>query len=727
MPAESRVRLLGTLSQWAALVICAALGFALFAFVDLTPQVEDDFFFSNEDPQLQESLRIEREFGESRQIFIAAQSGNLVSRQYIDNIASLTADLQAIEGVEVVRSLTRGLEEPEKAAKREPDEIFKRLAKSPFWTQLLLTPGNEASMVVLRLAQDQTQTAVQQLDRVVEEYDAPEFRLAVSGVPYVAEHIRQRLVHDLKLFSTSAILMFGLLMGLLFRSSAVVMGMMVAALAASFGTFLARAAFGMETDILAPNLWTIAFVLTLSHVVYLTAQWGAQAEKFGAQEAVRRSVSLTGPASAWALAANLLGFATLIFVSAKPLRQFGISGAIAASLAMLCAYTLFPPFLRAAKAKPRSRSGIWKSLEGFFTRKHPLIAAAVLVTALVLAPFAWRTNSDPNLPSYFSEGGAVGQGLRAIDPSTGSSPLDLVVVNATGAPLDNRDSFERLMALHNALRENDEVGSALSIALLMEETDRRWYSFLFGWDRKLKQLEKPEQGRIGDAFISDDRMRGRYILRMHEIGRERPRAEIVSEIENIVADHGFKADAVGGLYVLQGEMSKLVDASVVRGLGGLLALFFVIVLIVSRSLRTALAMALCLTATPLILFGAAGLLRMPLDIIAAPAANVALPLGIDEMIHLGYYIRRRRAESDDKKADWTLWRQALQALWMPILFSMLIVVSGFALFALSSFPPTQRLGILVCAGAALTDLVVLAVLPAVAVGRGHTKSPAQFL
>jgi predicted exporter len=93
----------------------------------------------------------------------------------------------------------------------------------------------------------------------------------------------------------------------------------------------------------------------------------------------------------------LLGFATLIFVSAKPLRRFGISGAIAAALAMLCAYTLFPPFLRAAKARPRNRTGIWKSLEGFVTRKHPLIAASVLVTALVLAPFAWRTNSDPDL------------------------------------------------------------------------------------------------------------------------------------------------------------------------------------------------------------------------------------------------------------------------------------------------------------------------------------------
>jgi predicted RND superfamily exporter protein len=45
---------------------------------------------------------------------------------------------------------------------------------------------------------------------------------------------------------------------------------------------------------------------------------------------------------------------------------------------------------------------------------------------------------------------------------------------------------------------------------------------------------------------------------------------------------------------------------------------------------------------------------------------------------------------------------------------MLIVASGFALFLLSNFPPTQRLGVLVCVGAVITDLVVLIMLPTIA-------------
>jgi predicted RND superfamily exporter protein len=713
----------GLLSRWAAIGLCAALGVALFAFVDLSPKVDEDFFFSSEDPQLQNSLRIEEEFGADRQIFIAARATQLESKSYIAKVLRLSEDLRGVDGVADVRSLTHGPEKPDKVSQRDPAEIFEDLLDSPFWTQLILAPDRSATFIVLRLGEGESGATVRAIDRVLTEHNEPGFELAASGVPYVSEHIRQKLTGDLRRFSIAAFVMFGILVGILFRSLAIVIGTMIAALAASFGTFLVRAALGMQTDILAPNLWTIAFVLTLSHVVYLTAQWRRQAAEVGPEKAVRRSVSLTGPASAWSLAANLLGFASLIFVSAKPLRQFGISGAIAAVLAIACAYVLFPPFLKAADPGSRHSSALAKHLDGFFSSRHSFLAAGAVLIALVLAPFAWRVNSDPSLPSYFAESGAVSAGLRAIDQSAGSSPLDIVIVNASGARLDNDDSFQRLRSLHDSLVDHQDVGSAISIALLMEETDRRWYSFLFSRNQQLKQLEKPEHGRIGDAFISDDHLRGRLILRMHEIDRTRSRDAIVNEIQAEVRKHGFEPELVGGLYLLQGELSSLVESSVIRGLGGLLALFFVIAWIVSRSLWTAAAMAFCLALTPFLLFGAVGLFGMPLDIISAPAANVALPLGIDEMIHLGYRIRRRGERGKD---SWSAWRNALQELWGPILASMLIVVSGFSLFLFSSFPPTQRLGILVCAGAALTDLVVLVVLPAIASRAQGVKEHSLF-
>jgi predicted RND superfamily exporter protein len=695
----SQPRLLRTTSQWVAITLCAILGIALFAFVDLTPEVEADFFFSTDDPQLQSARRIEREFGAAPQIFIAARSERLFSGPYLQRIRNLTEDLQRLDGVLDVRSLTRGPEDLED------------IGESPFWSRLLLAPDRSASFIVLRLAGDDHARTVAAIDRILERHSRPGFVLGASGVPYVAEHIRQRLTNELRRFSIAAFVAFAVLVALLFRSRAVVVGTMVAALTASFGTFLVRALFGMHTDILAPNLWTIAFVLTISHIVYLTAQWQRHSREGGAADAVQAAIRFVGPASVWSLAANLLGFASLVFVSAKPLRQFGVSGVIAAILAILCAYLVYPPFLRAANPGGNRPGTIAQRLERFFTTRHPRLTVAALVAVLAVAPFAWRVNTDPSLPTYFATDDPIRTGIEAIDRAGGSSPLDLVVAHASNERLDDDEMEDRLQVLQRRLERHRDVGSVLSIALLMGEAERPWYSFLFSWETKLEQLEKPEYGRIGRTFITEDRRRARFILRMQEAARSRPRATIVGEIEDIVRAQGFRPVVVGGLYPLQGELSKLVEGSVIRGLGGLLAAFAVIGFVVTRSIRTVLAMTVCLAVTPFALFGLVGLWRMPLDIISAPAANVALPLGIDEMIHLAHRVRHIRTRANDL---WEAWKQALAQMWGPILASMLIVSSGFALFLLSGFPPTQRLGVLVCIGAAITDVVVLVMLPALA-------------
>jgi predicted RND superfamily exporter protein len=702
-------------SRWAAFGLAAGLGLALFAFVDLTPAIEADFFFSSDDPQLQGSRRIEREFGLAPQVFVAARSPQIVSRAYLRELHDLTEDLRRIDGVADARSVTRGASDPADVFEDEAAEVFEDLDARPFWRRLLLAPDRSATFVVLRLDGRNDSATIDAIDRILLRHAHLGFELGATGVPYVSEHIRDRLGNDLQRFSVAAFVAFAVLIGWLFRSLAILIGTMVAALSACFGTFLVRPLLGMRGDILMPNLWTIAFVLTLSHIVYLAAEWQRRARDTDARSAVRDAIRHAGPASLWSLAANLLGFGSLLFVSAQPLRHFGMSGAIAAVLGIGCAYGLFPPFLRAARPPPAPTGATVRRTNAFFRKRHPRVAALALLLAVALAPFAWQVETDPTLPSYFGRRDPIRTGLEAIDRAGGSSPLDVVVADVGGRAFDDGELVDRLQGLQARLERHPDVGAVLSIASLMGETERPWYAFLFSWETRLDQLDRPKHDRVGRTFLSDDRRRGRFILRMRESARSKPRTEIIEEIAAIVRAHGFRPDVVGGLYPLQGELSDLVEGSLIRGLGGLLVAFFLIVWVVTRTWRTAVAMAVCLAMTPLMLFGAVGLLGTPLDIIAAPAANVALPLGIDEMIHLGHAVRRGRPGG---RNDWTAWQRAIGELWRPIVFSMAVVASGFALFLLSSFPPTQRLGLLVCAGAILTDVVVLTVLPTLATRGG---------
>ena len=166
-------------------------------------------------------------------------------------------------------------------------------------------------------------------------------------------------------------------------------------------------------------------------------------------------------------------------------------------------------------------------------------------------------------------------------------------------------------------------------------------------------------------------------------------------------------NSVGGLYELQGRLGTLIASSLRIGLGGLLALFFFIGLIVSRRAGTALAMFVALLSIPALVLGALGHLGVAVDIITSPAANVALAMGVDSMIHL---VHRARSLGGGVAVPGAIWATARNELARPILAACAIICIGFGIFALSDFPPTQRfgfaviLGTLSAAGAALIAL-----------------------
>jgi predicted RND superfamily exporter protein len=183
---RERSPLLGTLSQWIAIAACAGLGFAVYAFVDLAPKVQADFFFSTDDPQLQSSLEIGREFGDSaEQIIIAVHSPQLVSRDYLTRLHSLTEDLRKVRGIAEVRSLTHGPENPNRVLQRDPKEVFEDAAKSPFWKRLVVAPDRSATFVVMRLRGSDHRATVSAIDRIITRHSRRGFVVSVSGVPYV--------------------------------------------------------------------------------------------------------------------------------------------------------------------------------------------------------------------------------------------------------------------------------------------------------------------------------------------------------------------------------------------------------------------------------------------------------------------------------------------------------------------------------------------------------------
>jgi predicted RND superfamily exporter protein len=521
--------------------------------------------------------------------------------------------------------------------------------------------------------------------------------------------IRRSLAHDFVYFSLTAVVLFGLTMAALFRSTRVFLGMLATCTSAVLLTLLLQSLFGKKIGILTVNLGTIVFVVALSHLAYMTFNWQTLARRLGKDSADLAAAArrMTFPASFWSMICASLGFGSLLIVQAKPLRELGFGGVLGTVVAFVCAYVMYPAFLRWAVPR-KSKLVEAEPPRSFWSRRFALLSLGVILLSAGLALGLKRVNTDPSLLEYFKPHQELRDGLEYVDREGGSNPLTLVVAAADGSKLNTDAAYQKMWTLQGALEKHKGVGTVISLPTLLAEGDRVPFSFFLSYETLMRIMEKPEHARVAKSFVTEDRTQAVFLLRMVETHRDKYRLEVVDDLRSIVRKHGFKPVLVGGIYYLQGQLAKLVASSLVTGLFSLNVLFIVIALIVARSVRGAVAMIASLSLVPLCMLGGIGWLRVPMDVISAPATNVCIGIAIDSMIHLVFGVRR--AQRDGKKG-WQSWVAAREEQWRGIVYSDVIIAVGFAIFVLSDFPPTQRFGLVVLAGTIIDILANLFVLP----------------
>jgi predicted RND superfamily exporter protein len=673
-------------APWVASAL-AALGAALVAlFVDVSPQVEGDFFFADDDPQMQASEAVAQRFPSSPQIILRVEDLASDRTAYEARIAALTTDLLAVEGITGGFSISNS-----------------NPALSPLFSRLLLNPDSSATNVILQADRTDPEILLPRIEAVMERHESAELAVVASGVPVIVELIRRSLYRDLVVFSLSAVLVFGLIIGLVYRDAAIVVGTLATCFVSVRLTLIVVQAIGVPIGLLTANLVTIVFVLTLSHVVFLTANWrratGATSDRAAA---LSQGIKDTMEGSFWSMATTLLGFLSLLIATARPLRDLGVAGAVGTVTALLVAYAVYPAFLgRWAMARPAPEA---VGAMGRGTGRGAVAWVAAAVVAIGLG--AVRVDTDPGLLTYFGEGTELREGLEIIDRDGGSSTLDVVVRDDAGARVDAPPVFAQLEAMQSALEADSAVGVVISPTVLVGHARTLPLARMLPIATLLDIASSPQLDGVALGFVTPERDEAHYFLRMRESVQDESRQAVMDRVSGYAREAGLEPVVVAGLYDLQAQLGRLIASSLRIGIGGLLVLFLGVALVVSRSPITALKMWLCLVGIPAVVLGTFGHLGIAIDIITSPAANVALAIGADSMIHLVVRMRRLTAAGD--AAPWT---RAVAQIGRPVLGATGIITAGFGIFVLSSFPPTQRFGLAVIVGTATAATMALFVLP----------------
>ena len=339
MKRSSIRRFLDAGAHWQIVALTGGLLLLVVVFVDLKPHVDENFFFSTDDPGFGQEKKTEQRFPSQPQLILAVSSSDISSLVYFERIQKLTAEVEAIDGVTSVKSLASG------------PKNFQDAIESPFWSRLLVAKDRKSTNLILFTSGDDTEKLVTRLEKIVHELDARYFRIHIAGTPYVVEMLKRSITHDFHYFSLTAVVLFGLTMAVMFRSSRVFLGMLCTCTSAVLLTLLLQQLFGRHIGILTVNLGTIVFVIAMSHLVYMTFNWQTLADRMHrldkkSPNLAADAVRMTFPPSFWSMICASLGFASLLIVEAKPLRELGFGGVLGSIVAFACAYLMYPPFLR---------------------------------------------------------------------------------------------------------------------------------------------------------------------------------------------------------------------------------------------------------------------------------------------------------------------------------------------------------------------------------------------
>ena len=177
----------------------------LIRFVNVTPHVDQDFFFSSSDPQLQQEKRVSKMFKRRDTQLVLCVQGDIESFKYAKRIKNLCHRIASVPGVINVVSITNG-----------PNDIKDALG-SPFWKRLLIAEDKESTNIIVILEADRSRAAVVPIEQMAKQAEAKNFSVLMSGVPYIVKLIHRQLVHDFSIFSLLAIAIFSLVVLYIFN------------------------------------------------------------------------------------------------------------------------------------------------------------------------------------------------------------------------------------------------------------------------------------------------------------------------------------------------------------------------------------------------------------------------------------------------------------------------------------------------------------------------------
>ena len=702
----------------------------------LIPGAEDTLFYEE----------VKQTFGDDENVSVIFRAPDIFTQPILQSIEDLSYDLQALDGVTRIISLTtvNNLTADEagflntdtllpyvpQTAQELAQVRHNTLSNELIHGEVINAQGTVAAIQLS--IQDNPEdplfgkklaAAIEQLLTQQREILGPDIRLYQIGNITIGNSMMDNIFQDLLLITPLSLLVILIILFSFFRSGTTVILPLVTGLLSVIVSLGMMSVLGYAINPISLIVPSLLLIIGSTEDIHILAEYEQGIRDYKDKVVALKHMALrSGLVIFLTTLTTFAGFITLSSNAIAIISEFGIAAGLGIVANFVITILIAPPLL-AFLSVPKSfvqpdkpfLTAVSDGLIAISTKHRKKVLAVCLLFITGSGVSALFLQIDSNYLHFFRD----------------DSPVRLLV-NEANEDLSGANAFYIVVdtQVEGGLQRPDNLAA---IAKLTDFLDQR-YATVVSYDRFIRKTHKEMNGGSDDFFLvpDDEELISQYTLLMEPGTLERfadfdfQKAAILvrlnflgsSELNSDVAEIQAFVDktlprrlavTVTGGSVLIAQTSDQISREILINLALMLTVIFFVICGLFVSVKAGL-LAMVPNTLPLIgAFGAMGVLDIPLSTGTFPVVIIALGIAVDDTIH---FMVRFSKEMQSTTNNEVAIAQTIRHELKPVLGTSLALVLGFIVLTFAEFQSIAEFGLLSAITISLALIADLLITPA---------------
>ncbi len=709
-----------------------------------------------------------KQFGEDGNLLvIGIQTDHFFKEKLFNDYASLHRNLKKVKGVVdiiAVPTAVNLIKIPE-TEKLKADTIFadrlltqaeidsgaRTFLNLPFYRQLLYNPSTHAWLMGVRIDKDLMASKarmgiVQDISKLADDFGkANDLTVYKSGLPHIRTELSARVVKEMQMFILASLILSAFILLLFFRSFSAMCLSLTVVLLGVIWSFATIQLFGFKISILNALIPPLIVVIGIPNCIYFFNKFHTNYNETGdKKKSLMMMVERMGVVTLFCNLAAAIGFAVFAFTQSQILKEFGIVAGINI-IALFFISLIFIPAILSYLPPPKSRHtkylenpqlNRWLDrLERWSLNHRKLIYAVTFGFVALSIAGMFRLKTLGYIVDDLPKSDKIYTDLRFFETNfNGVMPLEIVVDTREKRGVTRHfDNLVRIDSLSQFLSNLKDVGRPLSITdglkfvnQSFNDGDTTYYSmpsefalpalskYLSFRRDSSKNAQHPSDKnsfeKLASSFMDSTLQKARISVSMKDVGSKRLPVildSITVRINQLFTRGKYNVQLTGtsvtflegSRYIIDGLKDSILWAFLLIAL----CMFYLF-----RSARILICSLIPNIIPLLITAGIMGWVGIPLKPSTVLVFSVALGIAIDVTIRFLVNYKQELPGNDFDKKKTVI--DTIHNTGISIIYTSLVLITGFVIFCFSGFDGTKALGwltSLTLVTATFTNLVLL--------------------